>query len=203
MTDDFIELRGPGQMRALAHPLRLRVLAALQEDGPATASTLASRFGESVALLSYHLRQLARHGYVEEARELGRNRKERPWRAVATGERFARGVFASTDTRPAANALLAELVDAAARRFYDYLDAMARQPEAWQTALLYYGRTIVATPQEIDELRRGLDALFAPYDRAPGPDAPQDVRRIRISVQGVPDMDARESDRADELRRGE
>jgi DNA-binding transcriptional ArsR family regulator len=190
MTNRIIELRDPTQMRALAHPLRLRILAALQEDGPATASALAGRFGESVALLSYHLRQLARHGYVEEAPELGRNRKERPWRAAGVGERFAPGVLQRNETRPAANALLAELVDAAARRFFDYLDRMDAQPPEWQQALVYQGRTIFATPEEIHELRERIADVLAPYERAQPGDRPSGSRLVRVSVQGVPEVPA-------------
>ena len=68
-------------LRALAHPLRLRLLDMLREGGPATASGLAQRVGESSGTTSWHLRQLAEHGLVEE--ETGRgNKRERWWRAV-------------------------------------------------------------------------------------------------------------------------
>jgi DNA-binding transcriptional ArsR family regulator len=71
----------PRSLRALAHPLRLRLLGALRLDGPATASTLARRFDETSGATSYHLRQLARHGFVTE--ETGRGTaRERWWRAV-------------------------------------------------------------------------------------------------------------------------
>ena len=53
------------QLRALAHPLRLQLLEALSAEGPATASRLARRLGESSGATSYHLRMLARYGFVE------------------------------------------------------------------------------------------------------------------------------------------
>lgn len=68
------------EMRALAHPLRLRLLGLLRVDGPATASSLGQRLGESSGVTSYHLRYLAERDFVEEAPELG-NRRERWWRA--------------------------------------------------------------------------------------------------------------------------
>src|SRR4051812_14770407 len=52
-------------LRALAHPLRNRLLGLLRLDGPATASRLARVVGESSGATSYHLRQLAAYGFVE------------------------------------------------------------------------------------------------------------------------------------------
>lgn len=68
-------------LRALAHPLRARLLAALRLDGPATASELGRRFGESSGSTSYHLRQLERFGFVTEDHEQP-SRRERRWRAM-------------------------------------------------------------------------------------------------------------------------
>jgi DNA-binding transcriptional ArsR family regulator len=68
-------------MRALAHPLRLRLLGELRIEGPATATMLAERLEEGVSLISYHVRSLAEHGFVEEAPELARDGRER-WRAT-------------------------------------------------------------------------------------------------------------------------
>ena len=56
-------------LRGLAHPLRMRLLTALRRGGPATASQLAEKLGESSGATSYHLRQLAAHGFVEDAPE--------------------------------------------------------------------------------------------------------------------------------------
>jgi DNA-binding transcriptional ArsR family regulator len=71
----------PRMLRGLAHPLRVRLVAELRENGPATASQLAARVGESSGATSYHLRQLAAYGFV--ADEPGRgNGRERYWRAA-------------------------------------------------------------------------------------------------------------------------
>lgn len=68
-------------LKALAHPLRNRLLLLLRQDGPATATRLAERVGESSGSTSYHLRQLADHGFVVDAGALGTGR-ERWWRAA-------------------------------------------------------------------------------------------------------------------------
>ena len=67
-------------LRALAHPLRNRLLGQLRLEGPATASQLGRAVGESSGSTSYHLRQLAEYGFVEEVEGQGTAR-ERWWRA--------------------------------------------------------------------------------------------------------------------------
>lgn len=67
-------------LRALAHPQRLRMLGILRLDGPATATGLAARLGLNTGATSYHLRQLARHGFIEEDAARG-NARDRWWRA--------------------------------------------------------------------------------------------------------------------------
>lgn len=67
-------------LRALAHPQRLRMLGMLRLDGPATATSLAGRLGLNSGATSYHLRQLARHGFIEEDEGRG-NGRDRWWRA--------------------------------------------------------------------------------------------------------------------------
>ena len=75
-------------LRVLAHPLRLRMLGLLRTDGAATASGLAQRVGESSGTTSWHLRQLAEVGLVEQDTELG-NKRERWWRAVHDAQQLA------------------------------------------------------------------------------------------------------------------
>ncbi|MGZ9928906.1 helix-turn-helix domain-containing protein [Streptomyces sp. NC-S4] len=67
-------------LKALTHPLRIRLLGLLRQDGPATASELGVRTGESSASTSYHLRVLAKYAFVAEAEH--RDGRERRWRAV-------------------------------------------------------------------------------------------------------------------------
>ncbi|GGV85950.1 transcriptional regulator [Streptomyces gelaticus] len=67
-------------LKALTHPLRIRLLGMLRQDGPATASELAVRTGESSASTSYHLRVLAKYAFVTEAEH--RDGRERRWQAV-------------------------------------------------------------------------------------------------------------------------
>ncbi|MDR9808332.1 ArsR/SmtB family transcription factor [Rhizobium hidalgonense] len=69
----------PTALKALAHPVRLRMLGMLRIDGPATATQLAGRLGLNSGATSYHLRQLAQYGFIEEAPHA--SRRDRWWRA--------------------------------------------------------------------------------------------------------------------------
>lgn len=77
---DTVTVHDPQMLRALAHPLRVRLLGLLRLDGPSTASRLAEKVGESSGSTSYHLRQLAQHGFVAEVEGRG-NGRERWWQA--------------------------------------------------------------------------------------------------------------------------
>jgi DNA-binding transcriptional ArsR family regulator len=68
-------------LKAMTHPLRMRLIGELRSRGPATASELGRRLGESSGATSYHLRQLERFGYVadDDVQPGGRQRR---WRAL-------------------------------------------------------------------------------------------------------------------------
>jgi len=85
------QLTDPAALEALAHPLRNRLLGLLRTDGPATASGLAQRVGESSGVTSYHLRKLAEVGFVEEETERG-TKRERWWRSVHTATTWSPGL---------------------------------------------------------------------------------------------------------------
>ncbi len=72
---------GPEDLKAFTHPLRMAMYTALNEQGPATATQLSRRLGESTGQTSYHLRQLEKHGFVEDDPDHVGGR-ERWWRSV-------------------------------------------------------------------------------------------------------------------------
>src|SRR5690242_5095730 len=67
-------------LRALSHPTRLRMLMLLRLEGPATSTSLAQRLSLNTGATSYHLRQLAEHGFIEEDAERG-DARDRWWKA--------------------------------------------------------------------------------------------------------------------------
>src|SRR3954463_3917488 len=83
--DQLREVTDPMAMRALAHPVRLALIEALADAGTLTATEAGERVGESPANASFHLRQLAKYGFVEDAGAQGRRR---PWKLKQLGMRF-------------------------------------------------------------------------------------------------------------------
>src|SRR5215510_7400059 len=96
------ELTDPKAMRALAHPVRLALLEALTDAGALTATEAGEIVKESPANASFHLRQLAKYGYVEEAE--GGTGRRRPWKRKALGMRFSE-VHKDPETEAAAREL--------------------------------------------------------------------------------------------------
>src|SRR6201986_2432886 len=79
-----MEISDPKAIRALAHPLRLDLLQVLGSGGPATAAHCGRILGTSQANCSFHLRQLAKYGFVEDAGP-GTDQRERQWRVPHPG----------------------------------------------------------------------------------------------------------------------
>lgn len=70
----------PKRLKGLNHPIRLRLLELLQQEGPSTATSLAARIGQSSGVTSYHLRVLGEHEFIVEDTGRG-NARDRFWRA--------------------------------------------------------------------------------------------------------------------------
>ncbi|MGZ0148496.1 helix-turn-helix domain-containing protein [Kribbella sp. WER1] len=111
-------LDDPLAIRAMAHPVRLDLLALLGREGPLTAADAARRLGISQALASHHLRQLAKYDFVEPAP--GKDNRERPWRRVSTSQTWGDAI--KTSEGAAAAEVLEQLMAERA------LDSLAR----WQ-----------------------------------------------------------------------
>lgn len=76
-------------LKALAHPLRQQMLTRLQQRGSATSADLATEFDVDRGAASYHLRQLARFGFIEEDTERSAGRR-RYWQAIPQDIRLPR-----------------------------------------------------------------------------------------------------------------
>ena len=100
--DRVPEVTDPKAMRALAHPVRIALLEALTIHGQLTATEAGEIVGESPANTSFHLRQLAKYGYVEEAE--GGTGRRRPWKRKHLGMSFTE-VHADPETAAAAREL--------------------------------------------------------------------------------------------------
>jgi DNA-binding transcriptional ArsR family regulator len=111
MTDPQQErhVTDPADLKAVAHPLRVKMLALLRRHGPATATELAQRLDTETGSTSYHLRILAKHGFVAEAAagpEGRRHPRERRWEAVHRTTGWSNTQLAATDAGREAAAMM-------------------------------------------------------------------------------------------------
>jgi DNA-binding transcriptional ArsR family regulator len=181
------ELRDPAELRALAHPARLRILEALAIHGPATATELAESVDESPANCSWHLRQLARYGYIVEAGG-GRGRR-RPWKIVPRGHRWG-----ERPEPPASELALAEdaatqfVIDHESAEFRDWLPRRRGEPESWREAAFQVQNVAFLTPDELAELGKAVTAVLIAHPERLGDPAtrPPDARPVRLMAWGFP-----------------
>ncbi len=123
------EVSDPRVLRALTHPVRLALLEILLLEGPLTATRAGELTGEPVNTCSFHLRQLAKYGFVEEAGAgPGRNR---PWRLTSVGVRYGT-VSDDPDTRRAARGLEHLLLDRTFTRVQRAFDSRSDYPPEWR-----------------------------------------------------------------------
>jgi DNA-binding transcriptional ArsR family regulator len=152
---------------ALAHPLRVQLRNELRIAGPATASQLARRFGESSGATSYHLRMLARHGFIEPEDGRGTAR-ERWWRAVPA-QLMLKDELAGDG--PAANEALRLVKDEFRRMAIRHLDAWLEGRDRWNEGWREAGENAIYIAHldhdEAKALRAELDAVLGVYARRP------------------------------------
>lgn len=177
-----LRLTEPAQMRALTHPLRLRLLGLLRIEGPATATALAERLGVSPALASYHLRQLGTHGFLEAAPELARDGKERWWRAAHERTSWSTVEWLDTPERVAVEeAFGREVVRAVAERGLEWVSGAAAWPPEWVDASDMSDWFLELTPDEVRELREELHAVIERWtDRARRPGTEQVTAVVQL-----------------------
>jgi DNA-binding transcriptional ArsR family regulator len=177
---------GVESLRALAHPDRLRILGVLRIEGPSTATSLAQRFGLNSGATSYHLRQLAHHGFIEPAEDLG-NRRERWWRsrhestfyetAGLTGAELEAGLAFS-------QAILTRHVAQMQRAHESYRDL----PVEWREASTQSDYIFPFTAEQAQALREKLEALLweAKAAAPPSDTAPEGTRPYMVVLHAFP-----------------
>jgi DNA-binding transcriptional ArsR family regulator len=150
-------------LRALAHPLRIRLLGLLRADGPATATGLAQRVGETSGTTSWHLRQLADHGLIEQDTDRG-NKRERWWKAAYESTELRIEDFRDDeDSAGALNAYLYEIASSAYRRMTTFLGQDWDQ--SWRESFVMSDQELPLTPDELKALRNELHEVIDRYRR--------------------------------------
>lgn len=175
-------------LQGLAHPLRVRIFEQLTYYGPATATQLGERLGESSGSTSYHLRQLAKFGFVEEDAERG-NQRDRWWRRVPGAIQWSESEHRDDPAgRAAAELIDSEFEQLSQRRRQGYWDTIHRWPEEWVSAVMAHTMHIVLTAAEAEKMGRELQAVFDRYKRRLGardlvPAAEREADQFDVDVQ--------------------
>lgn len=152
----------PHQLRALAHPVRLRMLGLLRMDGPATATSLAARLGLNSGATSYHLRQLAAHGFVVDDPERG-NGRERWWQAAHASTRTDESTLRSAPGEPATGETMDAYLQAVVTIYTGWLQRAVEErpllPDAWRDAGTFSDWHLRLTPASARRLVGRLEDL--------------------------------------------
>jgi DNA-binding transcriptional ArsR family regulator len=174
-----MDVRDPRALRALAHPLRFALLEVLLTEGEATATRCAELLDESPSNLSFHLRKLAEHGYIEAVP--GATGRQRPWRLRDTEQRIR--PEDSEAGRRAGAAFSSFFVENEFARIRDWLRRAPQEGE-WRDATNLGAGIAFVTRDELTALGDDISALLTKYeDRLTDPSLrPAGSRAVRIFV---------------------
>jgi DNA-binding transcriptional ArsR family regulator len=177
---------GAREVRALAHPLRLRMLEALSQ-GPATASMLARDLGESSGATSYHLRALAAAGIIVEDLERRKGR-ERWWKRDPDRVGLISSAPAEDPEYDAAVAQLESTMiardDEALRRYLSQRGE-GEQSDEWRETAFIGGWTVYATRAEVEELSEYVVRWLRARRKAPDERDPE-ATLIYVTYRALP-----------------
>jgi len=182
------DVRDPRALRALAHHTRLALLEALLVHGPLTATEASGQVGESPANCSWHLRQLARYGFVAEAG--GGRGRQRPWRLVHTEvTRLNREDEANPELRYAAELLSDVYLDRELGKLHRYRRRRPAEPPEWFDVALFSQRLAWLTADELAEVSARTEAILERFTPRFGDPAqrPAGARLVRLLLFGFPD----------------
>jgi DNA-binding transcriptional ArsR family regulator len=169
-------LRDPRALRALAHPIRLSLVGLLRVEGPLTATRAGELLGESSASTSFHLRQLAKYGLVEEAG--GGKGRERPWRATAMFTNLP-DVAENPDLAVAAELLSSVIAERYFEDVMRWLEVRQAEPEEWQRVAQFGDTYLYLTPDELAALGEQTQQMMDQYiDRQADPELRPEGARL-------------------------
>jgi DNA-binding transcriptional ArsR family regulator len=179
-------------MRALAHPVRLALLEQLTLRGPMTATQCAELVDESPSSCSFHLRTLAKYGFLEEDTDTERSGRSRPWRVVAIGNRWDIGPETTPELRHAGDALSRVVRDRDRATLEAFLDRQDEFGPEWDDAVIHANYGGYLTAEELGAIGRAIHDLWQPYlHRITDPASrPEGAVLAHFFVHGFPRADA-------------
>jgi DNA-binding transcriptional ArsR family regulator len=191
MTDESfttggVRISDPQVMRALAHPARIEIIDYLNNTGAAvTATECASMVGLSPSATSYHLRELAKYGLVEQAPSRGDGR-ERIWRGVGASLRI-KGDIVHVGAREAERALVDAYLTKDFQKLRDWTARQGDEPPVWRDASMLMRMYLLLSPEELIEVNNQVAAILEPYRQRERTEPPEDARRVLMHYSAFPE----------------
>jgi DNA-binding transcriptional ArsR family regulator len=152
----------PTVLRAIAHPIRNRILGEMAATGPTRAADLAADLDLPANTVSFHLRQLAKYGLIEEAPDQARDRRDRVWKLVARGLTIDVEELSRAPGGEAAVAVFQKSAGDWAHRVVDAAYSTRKDPEALRSIS---DVTLRLTKDEALELGAELEGLLQQWQR--------------------------------------
>ncbi|MEU9043876.1 MULTISPECIES: helix-turn-helix domain-containing protein [unclassified Kitasatospora] len=183
MTEDLIRTGALPE-----HAVRTALLELLAERGTLTSTEAAARLGYSSGLCSFHLRQLARHGLIEEAPAT--DGRARPWRLPQEQQPVPDDQVqgrVEDRTEDQFGALARGLEDESYRR---WLARRAEAPADWQHDEAF-SAVVYLTPEELSAVGEAVRQVLARYRRREADPAarPADARPVAAVTRLFPLLD--------------
>jgi DNA-binding transcriptional ArsR family regulator len=180
-------------VRALAHPMRNRILGLLRVYGPQTATTLAGRLGVNTGATSYHLRQLADAGLVTEDDSRG-NARDRWWKSAHQGTEFDKAELLDQEPELALG-FLHGVGQTYAENIFGFIDAMQTMPEDWRDASVLSDYFFHLRADQLDAMMHEVLAVLEKY-KTPDLTAPlpEGAEQVTVQIQAFP-RETRQEDR--------
>ena len=181
-------LTDPQVMRAMSHPARLEIMEYLNSTGASvTATECADIVGMSPSATSYHLRELAKVGLVEQAPSRGDGR-ERVWRSPIHSYNVPMSVDADAETKAAEDTLVEVYLTRDFERIRTHLAKVREEPKEWYDAVALMGSNLLVTAAELKELTTAVQELVEPLKRRHRiDDPPEGARTVIVHFAAFPE----------------
>jgi DNA-binding transcriptional ArsR family regulator len=160
-------------LRALAHPMRNRIVGLLRIHGPQTATTLAGRLGVNTGATSYHLRQLA---------ESRGNARDRWWKASHQGTEFDAAALLQTEPELTLG-FLHGIGQTYAENMFRAIDGWQTLDPEWREATLLSDWAFHLTPEQLTALTSEVMAVFDKYKTDLTQPAPEGTQKVTVQIQ--------------------
>jgi DNA-binding transcriptional ArsR family regulator len=171
-------------LHALTHPLRSKIVGLLRQHGPSTATQLAERLSVNTGATSYHLRQLAEVGLVEEDDKRG-NARDRWWKAVHRGSYF-NNIDLMRDEPELSGAYLHGIAQTYAENMSRAIDESTTLPTAWMEAGDMSDFTFYLTAKQLKQMREEIYAVMDKYRSEREDPHPRGYRPVAVQLQMFP-----------------